>query len=113
MSEADKAQKDSFESEAVFDDVTVVQFTSGTTGSPKGAMLTHFNIIQNVNFITPRLFEGYFGDEKPVICMPNPLYHCFGSVVGTASMVFMNGTVVLPSPVSMPVESINAIGKYG
>src|SRR5262249_24464738 len=62
-----------------FDDPVNIQYTSGTTGSPKGATLTHHNILNN----------GYFGGgqihltEHDRVCSPVPLYHCFGCVLGT------------------------------
>ncbi|KAH7640340.1 acyl-coa synthetase [Dermatophagoides farinae] len=94
-----------------FDDVINVQFTSGTTGLPKGSMLTHFNIIQNGQFIAPILFEDL--NEPPTVCIPNPLYHAFGCVVGTVASVFMHGTLVLPGPIFNADTTIQSIEKYG
>ena len=97
-----------------FDDVINVQFTSGTTGSPKGAMLTHHNIVQNAKFITARMFEDYQSDDSQtaVICAPIPLYHCFGCVVGSTANIYVNGTMVLPGPVPSPIATIKAIEEY-
>ena len=61
-----------------FDDPVNIQFTSGTTGSPKGATLTHFNIVNNAYFVA-RGMQTRAGDR---ICVPVPLYHCFGMVMG-------------------------------
>lgn len=97
---------------SLFDDVINIQFTSGTTGSPKGAMLTNHNIIQNVRFTCPILFEGYTGDERAIICVPNPLYHCFGSVTGSASSIYSGATMVLPAPIFNVQSTLAAIDRY-
>jgi len=77
-----------------FDDPINIQFTSGTTGSPKGATLTHHNILNNGFFIG----EAMRFSERDRLCIPVPLYHCFGMVLGNlaclthgASMVFPDG----------------------
>ena len=61
-----------------FDDPINIQFTSGTTGTPKGATLTHHNILNNGYFIG----EKFGLTEKDRMCIPVPLYHCFGMVIG-------------------------------
>lgn len=93
-----------------FDDVINIQFTSGTTGTPKGSMLTHHNIIQNVQFISSILFEHFA--QNPIICLPNPLYHTFGCVVGSATSLYNNATLVLPAPVFNATQTMQAIDKY-
>ncbi|XP_055328751.1 medium-chain acyl-CoA ligase ACSF2, mitochondrial-like [Paramacrobiotus metropolitanus] len=72
-----------------------IQFTSGTTGNPKGATLSHQNILNN----------GYFGGitlgfdkEKTILCSPVPLYHCFGCVLGSLMTVVHGSTLVIPAP---------------
>ena len=60
------------------DDAINVQFTSGTTGAPKGATLSHYNIINNARFVTDRI--GLTDADR--LCIPVPLYHCFGMVMG-------------------------------
>jgi fatty-acyl-CoA synthase len=71
-----------------FDDAVNIQFTSGTTGLPKGAVLSHHNIVNNAYFLGNRI--GY-GEKQHKICLPVPLYHCFGSVAGTACSVIHGG----------------------
>ena len=60
-------------------DAVNIQFTSGTTGAPKGATLTHDNIVNNANFVTGTI--KLTADDR--LCIPVPLYHCFGMVMGT------------------------------
>lgn len=78
-----------------FDDTINIQFTSGTTGSPKGAALTHHNVVNNALIVGKRL--GYHL-EKPKVCCQVPLYHCFGCVLGTLGSVIFKNTCVFPSP---------------
>lgn len=72
-----------------------IQFTSGTTGKPKGATLSHHNIVNNAYFLGLRM--GY--NERPVVrvCVAVPLYHCFGSVLGGMCMAVHGVTLVFPS----------------
>ncbi|KAL4437696.1 hypothetical protein ABPG74_012371 [Tetrahymena malaccensis] len=90
------------------DDATNIQFTSGTTGLPKGATLTHFNILNNSFFIGNRL--GY--SEKDVICVPVPLYHCFGMVLGNLCAVNFGSTVVMPSEGFSAKKAMESVTKY-
>ncbi|XP_060796043.1 medium-chain acyl-CoA ligase ACSF2, mitochondrial [Neoarius graeffei] len=78
-----------------FDDPINIQFTSGTTGNPKGAALTHHNIVNNAYFIGLRV--GYDWRQKVKVCLPVPLYHCFGSVGGGIIMAVHGVTLVFPS----------------
>ncbi|XP_028989076.1 medium-chain acyl-CoA ligase ACSF2, mitochondrial [Betta splendens] len=78
-----------------FDDPINIQFTSGTTGTPKGATLSHHNIVNDSFFIGKRL--GYDWRPNTRICVPVPLYHCFGSVGGGMSMAMHGVTLVFPS----------------
>ncbi|KAK6385539.1 hypothetical protein LTS17_001107 [Exophiala oligosperma] len=74
-------------------DVCNLQFTSGTTGNPKAAMLTHYNIINNARFIGERMGIT----DKDILCCPPPLFHCFGLVLGLLAMVTLGGTIVFPN----------------
>ncbi|XP_012864233.1 PREDICTED: acyl-CoA synthetase family member 2, mitochondrial [Dipodomys ordii] len=80
-----------------FDPINV-QFTSGTTGSPKGATLSHYNIVNNSNFIGHRLRLPLKTTEELRFVLPNPLYHCLGSVGGTMMCVLHGATLFLSSP---------------
>jgi fatty-acyl-CoA synthase len=75
-----------------FDDPVNIQYTSGTTGAPKGATLSHHNILNNGFFIGERL--RYTADDR--ICLPVPFYHCFGCVLGSLAALTHGCTVVLP-----------------
>uniref|UniRef100_A0A4W6G047 Medium-chain acyl-CoA ligase ACSF2, mitochondrial n=1 Tax=Lates calcarifer TaxID=8187 RepID=A0A4W6G047_LATCA len=72
-----------------------IQFTSGTTGSPKGATLSHHNIVNNAYFLGLRM--GYGSRPQVKVCVPVPLYHCFGSVIGGMNMAVHGITLVFPS----------------
>lgn len=72
------------------DDITNIQFTSGTTGHPKGASLTHFNIVNNGLFIGERLNFT----SKDVYCIPAPLYHCLGMVLGNITAISYGAAMV-------------------
>lgn len=79
-----------------FDDPINIQFTSGTTGAPKGATLTHHNIVNNAYFVGRRV--GFDWRPDPRVCLPVPMYHCFGSVGGGLCMAVHGITLVFPSP---------------
>ena len=66
-----------------FDDAVNIQYTSGTTGSPKGATLSHHNILNNGYFVG----EALHYSEEDRICLPVPFYHCFGCVLGNMAAV--------------------------
>ena len=77
-----------------FDDPINIQYTSGTTGFPKGATLTHHNILNNGFFVG----EGVAYTEEDRVCVPVPLYHCFGMVMGVLGAHSHGASVVLPAP---------------
>ncbi len=70
-----------------------IQYTSGTTGSPKGVLLTHCNVVNNGRFIAGRLNAT----ERDGICAPVPLYHCFGCVMGSMTCLASGAALILPS----------------
>lgn len=80
-----------------YDDVINIQYTSGTTGFPKGVMLSHFNLINNAINIAECMKLTY--EDK--LCIPVPFFHCFGCVIGTLAIVSAGGTMV-------PVQEFNA-----
>ncbi|CAG2102123.1 unnamed protein product [Medioppia subpectinata] len=94
-----------------FDDPINIQFTSGTTGSPKAATLTHHNIIQNAYLLSKRSLEDLELNGLTV-CVPPPLYHCFGSIVGSLMIALRRATMVLPAPVFNSHKTLEAIDKY-
>ncbi|CAL1536596.1 unnamed protein product [Lymnaea stagnalis] len=92
-----------------FDDAINIQFTSGTTGSPKGAVLTHHNLVNNSYFVGLRC--GYH-EHDSIICVPVPLYHCFGMVMGCMQSITHGATMVWPSPVFDPESVLRALETY-
>ncbi|XP_049418127.1 medium-chain acyl-CoA ligase ACSF2, mitochondrial-like isoform X6 [Epinephelus fuscoguttatus] len=83
------------QSKLSFDEPINIQFTSGTTGSPKAACLSHHNIVNNAYFLGLRM--GYDWRPQVRVCVPVPMYHCFGSVVGGMNMAVHGITLVFPS----------------
>ena len=87
------------------EDAINIQFTSGTTGAPKGATLTHHNIVNNANFVTAAMRLG----PEDRLCIPVPLYHCFGMVMGTMGCVTKGATMVFPGEGFDPGATLNAV----
>ncbi|MDA9528855.1 AMP-binding protein [Bradyrhizobium sp. CCBAU 25338] len=88
-----------------FDDPVNIQFTSGTTGSPKGVTLTHHNILNN-GYFTGRAMRL---TEQDRICIPVPLYHCFGMVMGNLASVTLGTTMVYPGEGFDPLATLRAV----
>jgi fatty-acyl-CoA synthase len=90
-----------------FDEPINIQFTSGTTGFPKGATLTHHNILNNGFF----LGEGMGFTERDKICIPVPLYHCFGMVIGNLGCLTHGSAMVYPGEGFDPLATLEAIAE--
>jgi fatty-acyl-CoA synthase len=97
------------------DDPINIQYTSGTTGFPKGATLSHHNILNNGYFVTELL--GF--DEDDRLCVPVPFYHCFGMVMGNLGCTTHGACIVVPAPSFEPAATLQAVqderctGLYG
>ncbi len=86
-----------------------IQFTSGTTGLPKGALLSHFNIINNGYFVGKNL--DYNTNDKALIQVP--LYHCFGSVLGNLACITNGAAMIYPTSSFNPEKSLQVIEEIG
>ena len=97
------------------DDPINIQFTSGTTGAPKGATLTHRNIVNNARFTTDAM--RFTAADR--LCIPVPLYHCFGMVMGTLGCVTKGAAMIFPGEGFDPDDTLRALndekctGLYG
>ena len=87
------------------DDPINIQYTSGTTGNPKGATLTHHNILNNGFFIGEHLRLT----ERDRVCIPVPFYHCFGMVLGNLACMTHASAMVIPSEAFDPVSALEAV----
>ena len=88
-------------------EVVNIQYTSGTTGSPKGVLLTHHNLVNNAYLSG----TGLRWTAADILCMPVPLYHCFGCVLGSLQCIVHGATVVLPSAQFDPLATLQAIDQ--
>ena len=88
-----------------FDDPINIQYTSGTTGFPKGATLSHHNILNNGYFIG----EGIHYTEADRVCIPVPFYHCFGMVLGNLACTSHGSVMVIPGEAFDPVVTMAAV----
>ena len=87
------------------DDAINIQFTSGTTGQPKGATLSHYNIVNNARFVTDRIKLT----ENDRLAIPVPLYHCFGMVMGVLGAVSKGAAMVFPGEGFDPAITLDAL----
>ncbi|HXZ15089.1 MAG TPA: AMP-binding protein, partial [Roseiarcus sp.] len=92
-----------------FDDPINIQFTSGTTGAPKGATLTHHNIVNNGYFIVEAM--RLTPDDR--LCIPVPYYHCFGMVLGNLACVTHGSCMVSPAEGFDPGATLEAVQAEG
>ena len=88
-------------------DAINIQFTSGTTGNPKGATLTHHNVVNNARFIA----QAMDFTENDSLCIPVPLYHCFGMVLAVLACVSTGATMVFPGESFEPVATLQAVSE--
>lgn len=96
-----------YESQIQFDDPVNIQYTSGTTGFPKGVTLSHHNILNNGYFIGVRLHYT----EKDRVCIPVPFYHCFGMVIGNLCCTAHGSTMVIPNDSFDPKLTLEVVEK--
>lgn len=89
------------------DDAINIQFTSGTTGAPKGATLTHFNIVNNARYAASAMGLTY----RDRLCIPVPLYHCFGMVLGVLASTAVGATMVFPGESFDAEETLRAVER--
>lgn len=95
------------EAELSCDDPVNIQYTSGTTGFPKGATLSHHNILNNGYWVGRTIGYG----EQDRVCLPVPFYHCFGMVMGNLGATSHGACVVIPAPAFDPVATLHAVER--
>ena len=93
------------EAQLQFDDPINIQYTSGTTGFPKGATLSHHNVLNNGYFIAQTLRYT----ERDRVCVPVPFYHCFGMVIGNLACASCGACVVVPGEAFEPLAVLEAV----
>lgn len=102
---AERKKLASLQQDLQFDEPINIQFTSGTTGAPKGATLTHHNILNNAFFVA----EAMGLREGDRLCIPVPLYHCFGMVMSTLACITHGATMVFPGSGFDPLAVLQAV----
>jgi len=100
-------QLEAVESTLQFDDPINIQYTSGTTGFPKGVTLSHHNILNNGYFAGKRLHYT----EEDRVCIPVPFYHCFGMVIGNLCCTSTGACIIIPSESFEPLKVLQAVEK--
>src|SRR5699024_3238214 len=100
----DSADLDAIEQSLDKHDPINIQYTSGTTGFPKGATLSHHNILNNGYFVG----ETIHYTEQDRICIPVPFYHCFGMVMGNLAATSHGACMVMPAPSFEPAATQRA-----
>jgi fatty-acyl-CoA synthase len=103
----DTARLDALEAALNADDPINIQFTSGTTGNPKGATLTHRNVVNNARYIALAMRLT----EHDSLCIPVPLYHCFGMVLAVLACVSAGTTMVFPGEAFDPAATLAAVDE--
>ena len=103
--DAERQRLERLKSELRPDEAINIQFTSGTTGAPKGATLTHMNILNNGR----NAAEGMSFTPADSLCIPVPLYHCFGMVLGVLACVTSGATMVFPNDSYDPESTLLAV----
>lgn len=103
--EADRAALDRAQGALSADDPINIQYTSGTTGFPKGATLSHHNILNNGYFVGELC--GYTEHDR--VCIPVPFYHCFGMVMGNLACTSHGAAMVIPGPAFEPAATLAAV----
>jgi fatty-acyl-CoA synthase len=103
----DRAELARLQSELSPDDPINIQYTSGTTGFPKGATLSHHNILNNGYFVGR--ICGYTSADR--VCIPVPFYHCFGMVMGNLGATSNGATMVIPGPGFDPKATLRAVAQ--
>src|SRR5258708_30743790 len=96
---------ESLENSLQFDDPINIQYTSGTTGFPKGATLSHHNILNNGFFIG----EALHLSERDRVCIPVPFYHCFGMVLGNLACTTHGSAMVVPGEGFDPLAAMQTV----
>ena len=96
-----------YEAKVQFDDPVNIQYTSGTTGNPKGVTLTHHSILNNAYFIGVRM--NY--TDKDRVCIPVPFYHCFGMVIGNLCCTAHGATMVIPNDSFDATKTLEAVER--
>ncbi|MEE2733391.1 MAG: AMP-binding protein [Pseudomonadota bacterium] len=103
--ESDHARLQALSQQLQPQDAINIQFTSGTTGNPKGATLTHYNILNNGY----QVGQGMHLTEQDRLCIPVPLYHCFGMVMGNLACLTHGATAVFPSDAFDPQAVLETV----